>query len=173
MNEFYCFRKYLILILIPFFLILTQCSKPKESISSLAPDFRLNTIDAQEITLSGLKGKVVLLDFWATWCGPCRESIPHFIELYKNYHGKNFELIGMNMDKKSEIEMVRKFVNSTGIPYPIIITSEEVIKSYGVNAIPTSILIDKNGKIREKIVGFNKSIARHTTNRIEELLSEP
>lgn len=160
------------IILIIFFLFLTQCSKTKEPVSSFAPDFRLNSIDGKEITLSELKGKVVLLDFWATWCGPCKESIPHLIEVYKKYKGKDFEIIGMNMDKKTEIEMVRKFVSSTGILYPVIITPENVIRSYAVSAIPTSILIDKNGKIREKIVGFNTSIARHITKRIEDLLSE-
>ncbi len=164
--------KYFIIILVFFSLILTQCSKKKETLSSPAPDFRLNTIDEQEITISALKGKVVLLDFWATWCGPCRESIPHLVEVYKNYHEKGFELIGMSIDKKTEVETVRKFVKSMGISYPIIMTSDDVIRSYGVSSIPTSILIDKNGKIREKIVGFNTSIARRITKQIEELLSE-
>jgi len=155
-----------------FIFILLHCSKAKEPSSSSAPDFNLTTIDGQEIKLSDLKGKVILLDFWATWCGPCKESIPHLNEVYKNYHQSGFELIGLSMDKMSEVEMVRRFVRSMDITYPIGFTSKELVKSYGVSVIPTTILIDKKGRIREKIMGFNTSIARKITMRIEELLSE-
>ncbi len=65
--------------------LLTHCGKEKKPTSGVAPDFTLKTLDGQEIILSQLKGKVVLLDFWATWCGPCREAIPHLIQLYKAY----------------------------------------------------------------------------------------
>jgi thioredoxin-related protein len=76
------------------------------------------------------------------------------------------------MDKMSEVEMVRRFVRSMDITYPIGFTSKELVKSYGVSVIPTTIFIDKKGRIREKIMGFNTSIARKITMRIEELLSE-
>ena len=152
-------------------LLTPHCAKkPKESIS--APDFTLKTIEGQEITLSGLRGKVVLLDFWATWCGPCRESIPHLTQLYKNYQDKGFELIGMNLDKSGEVEMVRRFVKSMDIPYPIIMTPEDVARNYKITGLPTTVLIDKEGKVREKIVGFNSAIGQQIASRIEELTSE-
>jgi thiol-disulfide isomerase/thioredoxin len=152
-------------------LLIPHCAKkPKEPIS--APNFTLKTIEGQEITLSGLRGKVVLLDFWATWCGPCKESIPHLIQLYKSYQDKGFELIGMSTDKPGDVEMVRRFINSMDIPYPIIMTPEEVARNYKITGLPTTVLIDKEGKVREKIVGFNSTIAQQIAAKALELTSE-
>jgi len=152
------------------FLFLHCTQKSQESIS--APNFSLKTLEDQEITLSELKGKVVLLDFWATWCGPCKESIPHLVQIYKSNQKKGLELIGMSMDKKGEVDTVRHFVRSMDIPYPIIMTPEEVARNYGISGLPTTIVIDKKGKIREKIVGFNSSIAREMAAKVVELASE-
>ena len=152
-------------------LLTPYCAKkPKEPAS--APDFTLQTVEGQEVTLSGLRGKVVLLDFWATWCGPCKESIPHLTQLYKNYQDKGFELIGMSMDKSGEVEMVRRFVKSMDILYPIIMTPEDVARNYKITGLPTTVLIDKEGKVREKIVGFNSTIGQQIVLRVEELIAE-
>lgn len=151
--------------------LLPHCAKkPKDP--GLASDFTLNTLHGQQITLSSLKGKVVLLDFWATWCVPCKESLPHLIQLYRNYQDKGFELIGMSMDKAGDTEMVRRFIDSMEIPYPIIMTPDEVARNYRVTGLPTTILIDKAGKIREKIVGFNSAIGQKITAKVEELTAE-
>jgi len=144
--------------------------KPTES--TLAPDFKLKTTEGQDITLSELKGKVVLLDFWATWCGPCKESIPHLIRLYKDNKEKGFELIGMSTDKAGDADMVRRFIHSMDIPYPIIMTPEEVSRNYKVTGLPTTFLIDKKGNVREKIVGFNSAIGQQIAARVSELTSE-
>lgn len=152
-------------------LLFSHCAKkPKDSGAS--PDFTLKTLEGQEITLSGLKGKVVLLDFWATWCGPCKESIPHLIQLYKSYKDRGFELIGMSTDKAGDVEMVRRFAKSLDIPYPIILTPDEVARSYKVTGLPTTVLIDKKGKIREKIIGYNNTIGQQITSKVEELIAE-
>jgi len=152
--------------------LLFHCSKEKsQPTPGLAPDFTLKTLEGQEITLSQLKGKVVLLDFWATWCGPCRESIPHLIQLYKNYRESGFVLVGMNVDK-GDVEVVHRFVKSMDIPYPIVIASDEVARNYRVTSIPTTFFIDKGGKIREKIIGFNSAIAQQLTAKVADLASE-
>lgn len=149
---------------------LLHCDKkPKVPVS--APDFTLKTLKDQEITLSGLKGKVILLDFWATWCGSCREAIPHLTQIYKIYQEKGFETIGMNMDRGGT-DIVRNFVKSMDIPYPIIITPDDVSRNFGVTVLPTIIFIDKEGKIREKIVGFNSAIAQQIAAKVAELTSE-
>jgi len=152
--------------------LLSRCSKgEKEPFSSLAPDFSLKSFNGQEITLSQLRGKVVLLDFWATWCGPCKESIPHLIQLYKNYRESGFELVGMNIDK-GDGEAVRRFVMSMDIPYPIVTAPEDVVRSYRVTGIPATFLIDKEGKIREKVVGFSGAIAQQLNTKVADLTSE-
>lgn len=137
----------------------------------MAPDFTLKTLDNQEISLSGLKGKVVLLDFWATWCAPCRESIPHLVQLQKSYQEKGFQVIGLSMDK-GDGTAVEKFVRSMEIPYPVTMTPEEVARNYGVSSLPTTILIDRQGKIRDKIIGFSSATASQMAAKIEELVSE-
>jgi peroxiredoxin len=151
--------------------VLPHCAKEKKPSSTLAPDFTLKTLDGQEITLSQLRGKMVLLDFWATWCGPCRESIPHFIQIYKTYRENGFEMIGLSVDKGDE-GVVRRFIESMEISYPVVIASEEVVRNYKVTAIPTTFLIDKEGKIRERIMGFNSAIAQEMTAKITDLTSE-
>jgi thiol-disulfide isomerase/thioredoxin len=150
---------------------LPRCGKEKEPSFSFAPDFTLRTLDGREITLSELRGEVVLLDFWATWCGPCRESIPHLIRLYKTYQKKGFEVIGINMDKR-ELETVRQFAMSMDIPYPVVISLEKVERDYGVTSLPSVILIDKKGRIRGKYRGFTNEIATQMTTTVQNLLAE-
>jgi thiol-disulfide isomerase/thioredoxin len=114
---------------------------------------------------------VVLLDFWATWCGPCRESIPHLVQLQKTYQERGFLIIGLSVDK-GDGSAVRKFVKSADISYPVAMAPEEVARSYGVSSLPTTLFIDKQGRIRDKIVGFSSGIASQMATKIEELLSE-
>jgi len=166
------FTSFLIVyVCISWLFLLPHCAKEKKSSPGLAPDFTLKTIDGQEITLSKLKGKVVLLDFWATWCGPCRESIPHLIQLYKAYRENGFELIGISLDK-GDAAVVRNFAKSMDISYPIVMATEEVARDYRVTSIPTTFFIDKEGKIREKIPGFNSTIAQQMNSKIADLTAE-
>lgn len=154
-----------------FLFFLSHCApKTKDPVSS--PDFTLKTLEGQEMVLSGLKGKVILLDFWATWCGPCRESIPHLNDLYRNYRDQGLELIGMSTDKEGDVEMVRRFVKTMAIPYPIIMTPDDVSRKYKVTGLPTTVLIDRKGKIRERWVGFNSAIQKQIVLKVEELIAE-
>ncbi len=161
----------IVYVCISWLFLLPHCAKEKKSSPGLAPDFTLKTIDGQEITLSKLKGKVVLLDFWATWCGPCRESIPHLIQLYKAYRENGFEMIGISLDK-GDAAVVGNFAKSMDIPYPIVMATEEVARDYRVTSIPTTFFIDKEGKIREKIPGFNSTIAQQMNSKIADLTAE-
>lgn len=121
---------------------------------SVAPDFTLKTADGKAITLSKLKGKVVLINFWATWCGPCRAEIPGFLEVYKKYRTRNFEIIGISLDN-SGWKVVNPFVEKYKIDYPIVLGDDSLVKAYGnFNAIPTTFLVDKKGNIVEEHVGY-------------------
>jgi len=152
-------------------LFLLHCAKEGPPGQALAPDFRLTTLEGKEVALSELKGKVVLLDFWATWCAPCREAIPHLIDLHRTFGQNGLEVIGMSVDK-GESETVRRFAKSMDIPYAIIITPDEVQREYGVVSLPTTILIDREGKIRQKYVGFTSEISKQLAATIEELTAE-
>jgi thiol-disulfide isomerase/thioredoxin len=167
-------RKYLVSlgICLSCLLFLPHCAKEgKPPEPSSAPDFTLKTLDGQEITLSKLKGRVVLLDFWATWCAPCREAIPHLIHLHKTYKENGLEVIGLNVDR-GDADTVRRFVKSMDIPYPIAPTPDDVSRSYGATGLPTTILVDKNGRIRQKFLGFSSEISKEMTAVVAELIAE-
>jgi cytochrome c biogenesis protein CcmG/thiol:disulfide interchange protein DsbE len=120
-----------------------------------APDFNLKTLDGKTLQLSALKGKVVLLDFWATWCPPCKAEIPHFKELYDQYRGKGLEIIGVALDEGGEKD-VAPFAQQNQINYPLAAAgAQQLAQAYGgVRGIPTTFLIDKQGKIAKKYVGY-------------------
>jgi cytochrome c biogenesis protein CcmG/thiol:disulfide interchange protein DsbE len=170
MRRFFLIPFLILCIYVSWVFLLSHCAEEGKTPSS-APDFTLESLNNQEITLSKLKGKVVLLDFWATWCAPCRESIPHLIQLHNSYKEKGLEIIGMNLDKGS-LETIHQFGKSMGIPYPITIATEDVARDYGVTALPTTVLIDKTGRIRQKLLGFNSEISKQMTATVAELLSE-
>ena len=149
------------------------CQREKKAgLSGKAPDFSLKSLEGEDVVLTGLKGNVVLLDFWATWCGPCRESIPHLIDLHKTYQGKGFKIVGLSIDKEKDADALRHFVKSLDIPYAIVPAPENVVRQYGVTGIPATFLIDREGNIRERIVGFNNTIAKHLAARISDLIEE-
>jgi len=143
---------------------------PKEK-RPLAPDFTLTSVDGEPITLSQLRGKVVLLDFWATWCAPCRLAIPHINDLYKAYRERGLEIIGLSLDKGSP-ERVRKFALNIGIEYTIIMADDDLVKKYGISPIPTTYLIDREGHITNKWVGFSKNLMSKIAAETEKLLSK-
>jgi peroxiredoxin len=122
--------------------------------SSLAPDFSLESLDGKTMRLSDLRGKAVLLNFWATWCGPCKIEMPWFVELQNRYASQGLQILGVAMDDASK-EDIGKFAKEMGVNYPILIGKESVGDQYGgVPALPESFLISRDGKIVDKIIGL-------------------
>jgi thiol-disulfide isomerase/thioredoxin len=118
-----------------------------------APDFKLGDLDGKPLTLAAAHGKVVLLNFWATWCGPCREEIPDLIALQAKYKD-NLQIIGISVDD-DEADIVKKVVLQTGINYPVAMASPEVRMQYGgVTALPTSFVLDAEGRVVQKHEGL-------------------
>ncbi|MFQ5867738.1 MAG: TlpA disulfide reductase family protein [bacterium] len=119
-----------------------------------APDFTLSKLDGNSLTLSDFKGKVIILNFWATWCPPCRMEIPDFVELYEKYKDEGLLIIGVNLDG-GDSRSVKQFLEKYKINYPIVLGNVKVTEDYGgIRAIPTTFVIDRNGNIREKYVGY-------------------
>jgi thiol-disulfide isomerase/thioredoxin len=117
-----------------------------------APDFKLNTLDGKPLTLAALQGKVIFLNFWATWCGPCRAEIPDLIALQDRYKGR-LQIIGLNVD--DEEADIQKYVEEMGINYPVAMTSNDLRIQYGgIPALPTSFLLDTEGRVVQKHVGL-------------------
>ena len=118
-----------------------------------APDFSLTLFDGRSVRLSDYRGKVVFLNFWASWCPPCRAEIPDFVDLYKKYHAKGLEIIGLSVDQSAE--PVVDFVKEFAVNYPIVMAAPDVIKAYGdIKGIPTSFILDAKGNILARYVGF-------------------
>jgi peroxiredoxin len=118
-----------------------------------APDFELKGLDGKTVKLSEYRGKVVILDFWATWCPPCREEIPHFIKLQKELGDEGLAIIGVSLDQTDS--PVKSFIKEHGINYPVVMGDRNLASKYGgVRAIPTTFVIDKKGEIAKKYVGY-------------------
>jgi len=117
-----------------------------------APDFNLPLIDGGQLRLSSYRGKVVLLDFWATWCIPCREETPHFVDLQQKYGGEGLQIIGVSMDDSAD--PVRTFYQQFHMNYPIVMGTADVGSAYGgVLGLPIAFLIDREGRISAKHIG--------------------
>ncbi len=159
-------RKF-ILLLLPLIMVLSVCAKAEKTDifndnSSQASEFTVKDLQGNEISLSDYSGKVVFLNFWATWCGPCKAEIPGFIEAYKQYKDKGMEIIGISMDRISA-KSVLKFAEKYKINYPVVMGTAKIVKDYEPGPyIPTTIIVDQNGKIRHRHIGsMNKDTLKN------------
>ncbi len=134
----------------------------KSAVNQNAPkagDFKLVTLDGEQVTLKSYAGKVLILDLWDTWCPPCKAEIPHFIELYNQYNSKGLEILGVAFGREGE-PAVRNFAKNFGVNYKTALANQELMNAYGpINSIPTTFVIDQNGRIFKKYIGYrDKSI---------------
>jgi cytochrome c biogenesis protein CcmG, thiol:disulfide interchange protein DsbE len=134
-----------------------------------APDFQLKDFDGKALTLAGLRGKVILLNFWATWCGPCREEIPSLVELQNHYKDK-LQIVGLVTDDDDE-GMIRKVIESEGINYPVALATPQIRSEYGgIPALPTLFVINSEGRVVQKHVGlFNPALYETEVRALLEL----
>ncbi len=123
--------------------------------NKILPEFQLQSVSNTELIQSqSYRGKVMLVNFWATWCPPCRKEIPSLIEIQKNYKDQGFTVIGISVDQ-SEVEVIKKFTDKMGINYPVAVGTMEVAKEFGsTSGIPASFLIDRKGTINKRYAGY-------------------
>lgn len=168
-----------------YFVLIVNLVSPPDEPSTLtaaatrktAPDFALKDADGSTVKLSDYRGKVVLLDFWATWCGPCKIEIPWFIEFERDYRGRGFSVVGVSMDEivgpaagEDGWRVVTPFSEERRIHYRVLMGDAQVDQMYALDAFPTTYLIDQAGKIASVHAGLAGKGVFET--EIETLLQE-
>jgi peroxiredoxin len=135
-------------------LFLAACSgaQPAARLGSPAPDFTLQSADGSTVRLADLKGKPVFINFWATWCGPCREEMPAMQDLYEQYRDQGLVILAVDMEE--DLRLVRRWIDQGGYTFTFVLDSEgEQVKRYNVNASPTSYFVGRDGVIRDLKLG--------------------
>jgi peroxiredoxin len=139
--------------------------------ATLAPDFTLRSVDGPNLRLTEQRGRVVLVNFWATWCGPCRQEMPHLNRLYEKYRASGFVLLGVNVDDdtRNAIGVAAKL----GVKFPVLLdTDKKVSQLYDLSAMPATVLIDKDGRVRFLHRGYQSGYEETYDKQIREMLKE-
>lgn len=139
----------------------------RKTVGQKAADFKLKDLSGREVQLSSFQGKVVLLDFWATWCAPCRAEMPIIEKLGR----ENPDLVVLGIDVGEEADVVQKFVNDNGITYPILLAGHDlIVNDYDAKAMPTVVLVGKNGIIHSHITGYGPQVEEHLKTALADAL---
>jgi cytochrome c biogenesis protein CcmG/thiol:disulfide interchange protein DsbE len=176
LKELYMVRKLRIQnVIVMFFCLvfISACSTTDDGkvLAGPAPNFTLEDISGKSLSLSDIKGKVVIVDFWATWCGPCLSSIPELVDLQEKYKAKGLVIVGISVDddKVSKGELVA-FREKMRINYPILRANNKVYEDYFGRtsgfSIPTLFVIDREGKVRDRVVGFRPGVVEKTVQSL-------
>ncbi|GAB4282886.1 MAG: TlpA disulfide reductase family protein [Deferrisomatales bacterium] len=135
-------------------LVLAGCTGevPKPEKGRPAPDFALPALDGSRVQLSDLRGKVVFVNLWATWCPPCRKEMPSMVELYRRFRGRGLEILAVSQDR--DVEALRAFVGRFRLPFPVLLdTDKRVYGLYRATGVPETHLIDKEGRLQASVIG--------------------
>jgi peroxiredoxin len=137
----------------------------------VAPDFALKSSTGENLRLSEYRGNVVMINFWATWCGPCRQEMPLLDELYTRYERVGFRLLGVNIDDDSRRAM--QMIEDLGVSFPVLFdTRKEVSKLYEVEAMPVTVLVDREGNVRYVHHGYKPGYEDKYLDQVRSLLRE-
>jgi peroxiredoxin len=136
-----------------------------------APNFKVVTTSGQPVSLENYHGYVLVVDFFATWCQPCRESIPHLIEMNRKYGKQGLQVLGMSADEDGE-RLVKTFSEEHHISYPVALAGESALGDFGVRSVPVMFVIDKKGRVAEIFRGFGDQVGRSSEQLIKKLLAE-
>jgi len=145
-----------------------QATKPAVAVGEIGsrlPDFSTKDLQGNLLSSADLRGKVVLVDFWATWCQPCKKEMPGYQKLLDRYGSRGFAVIGFKFDTMKDMEDPVGFAKKIGVRYPLAIATEEVRRKFGgIEGLPTTMVYDREGVLREKIVGFEY------TDKVESII---
>lgn len=149
-------KKLPLLVILSLVVLDIACPRPAENPSGYGPmpAFSVKDIRGTTISSAGLKGKVVIVNFWATWCPPCRAEIPDFVAFYDKNKAKGVEIVGFSVDDLTAAE-IAPFVAKFKMTYPVVLADRQIVRDFDPgNAIPTTFIVDKQGRIRHKQVGL-------------------
>lgn len=139
--------------------------------ASLAPDFTLRSMDGHNLRLGEQRGQIVMINFWATWCGPCRQEMPHLNRLYEKYRGAGFVVFGVNVDE--DVRNVAAIAQKLALKFPVLPdTDKRVSKQYDLSAMPSTVLIDRDGRVRYVHRGYRDGFEETYEKQIRELLKQ-
>ena len=137
--------------------------------AAAAPDFTLRTMNGPNLRLAEQRGRVVMVNFWATWCGPCRQEMPHLNRLYEKYRASGFVLLGVNVD--DDTGKAAEVATKLGLTFPVLLDTEKsVSKLYDVSTMPSTMIIDRNGQVRYVHRGYQAGYEDNYEKQIRELL---
>lgn len=157
--------------LVLFGVILASAIAAAAPMSGAAPDFQLESRSGETVSLAAHKGEVVMINFWATWCGPCRQEIPHLEALYQRYSSLGFTLLGVNVEE--DPKGAEAWLAETPVSFPILFDSKnEVTKLYDVVAMPSTVLVDRAGNVRFVHHGYKPGYENEYQNQIRALIRE-
>jgi peroxiredoxin len=159
-------------------LFAVSCKKAEEKTaaesgkeSGKAPEFTFTSLQGSAMRLSELRGKVVIVEFWATWCPPCKEAIPELNKVSEKFRDRSVQLLGISVDKGGDApSRVSAFVKEHAVVYPVMVDNGSVNVAYGVSGIPVMFIIDKEGKVVKRHMGFFPGLAETLSKEVEELL---
>jgi peroxiredoxin len=136
------------------------------------PDFTLKSMSGENLRLEEYRGKVVLINFWASWCGPCRQEMPILQKIHDRYEPLGFTVLGVNVDEKQE--KARKIVERLDVDFPLLLDTDQLVsEAYDVNAMPYSVLVGRDGKINYIHRGYKPGDENQYVNRLKQLLRTP
>src|SRR4051812_35317503 len=124
-------------------------------IGSRLPEFSARDLEGRTISSAEVRGKVVLIDFWATWCEPCKREMPGYQKLLDRYGSRGFAVIGFKASMMADTEPPLRFANKIGVHYPLVVADDELSKKFGgLEGLPTTMIFDREGVLRHKVIGF-------------------
>jgi peroxiredoxin len=139
--------------------------------SASAPDFTLPSLDGPNLRLQEQRGRVVMINFWATWCGPCRVEMPHLAKLYEKYRGSGFTVLAVNIDE--DPYKAAGLAKQLGMRFPVLLdTEKKVSRLYDLSTMPSTILVDRDGRVRYVHRGYREGYEDTYDKQIRELLRE-
>jgi peroxiredoxin len=151
--------------------VTVAASKAPVNVGADAPDFALRSAAGSNLRLSEHRGQVVMINFWATWCGPCRQEMPKLDEIFARYERAGFALLGVNIDEDSE--RAQRLADELGVSFPLLFDDEQnVSRLYDVQAMPMTVMVDRSGKVRSVHYGYRAGMEQRYLDEVRALLRE-